>query len=103
MLSIISFILFILLAVDAAGNHIAIRENTVSLPITRLLNYTHPHEILRKDHARVRHLLELCEAERNGTRTSNATKDDVVLYDLGDSCFVADVGIGEPPTLCGFH
>jgi hypothetical protein len=104
MFSIASLIPFILLAVRAAGNHVVVRDNSVSLSFTKQFNYTSPHEVLLKDQARVQHLLALCEGKRNGTgtRTSKGKKGDVGLFDKG-SGFVAKVGVGNPPHHCGFH
>jgi cathepsin E len=91
----------LLLTVSVAANHIVVRDAPVSLSLTRRLNITNSLDLIRRDRARMKHLVALGKAEKSGASTQETTASITVTNGAID--YVASVGVGSPPTYCGSH
>ncbi|KAI0253244.1 aspartic protease [Lactifluus subvellereus] len=81
---------FLLLAVGIAAEPIVIHRAPVSLPLARRLNVTGSHDLVRKDQARAKNLVNVGKAKRSGA-------DSVGVINTGTH-YEAVVGVGSPPT-----
>jgi cathepsin E len=89
---------FLVLAVGIAANPVVIHQAPVSLALARRLNVTGSKDLIRKDQARAKHLVAICQAKENGSPSPGAivsvdTTNVGVIYE-------AQVGVGSPATSC---
>ncbi|KAI0248315.1 acid protease [Lactifluus subvellereus] len=85
----------LLLTASVAANHVVVRETPVSLSLARGLNVTDSLDLVRRDRARVKHLVALGQAEQSGTSTPEAIAG-INATNIGLD-YVASVGVGSPP------
>ncbi|KAI0257081.1 aspartic peptidase A1 [Lactifluus subvellereus] len=87
---------FLLLAVGIAADPIVIRQAPVSLPFARHLNATGSNDLVRKDQARAKNLVAVCEAKESGALGPDAIVS-VGVTNIG-VIYQANVGVGNPAT-----
>lgn len=71
----------------------------MTLPISRRTNFTSVHNLLRHDQARAKFL----KAKGCAKATENAVRRDPIINEpvINQAVtYVADVGVGSPPTQC---
>ncbi|KAF5376383.1 hypothetical protein D9757_008679 [Collybiopsis confluens] len=92
MFSVTSLLAFVILASRTSGNPVVVidRSPILSLPLSRINNFTSGHDILAHDLARARHFKDLAKARATGQplkRQSEPVINTVVQY-------IASVGVG---------
>jgi len=89
----------LLLAFSVAANPVVINRSPVTLPISRRVNLTSVHNLVRHDQARAKALKAKGAAKAAGVSFHN----DAVISSPADNqavFYVATVGVGIPPTNC---
>jgi cathepsin E len=87
------------LAFSVAANPVVINKSPVTLPLSRRVNFTSIHNLVRHDQARAKALKAKGAAKAAGVSFHN----DAVISSQADNqavSYVASVGIGIPPTTC---
>jgi cathepsin E len=87
------------LAFSVAANPVVINRSPVTLPISRRVNFTSIHNLLRHDQARAKALKAKGAAKVAGV----SFHTDAVISSQADNqavAYVATVGVGIPPTNC---
>jgi len=99
--SLLTVTLLILNTFDVSGNPLIMDRSPITLPITRRLNLTSPHNLLRHDQARARALRARGTTKSLGMSLEN---DDVFNQAINNqvTTYLASVGVGDPPTTCMF-
>jgi len=89
----------LLLASSVAANPVVINRSPVTLPISRRVNFTSIHNLVRHDQARAKALKAKGSAKAAGVSFHN----DAVISSPADNqavVYIATVGVGIPPTNC---
>jgi len=89
----------LLLALSVAANPVLVDRSPVTLPISRRLNLTSVHNLLRHDQTRAKALKAKGAAKSAGLSFNN----DAVINEQVDNqavTYVASVGVGSPATTC---
>jgi hypothetical protein len=94
----LNFFRFLLLAVGIAANPVVIRQGPVSLPLARRINATGFNDLVQKDQARAKNLVDVYQAKESGTLGHGAIVS-VGVTNAGVT-YEASVGVGDPPTSC---
>jgi cathepsin E len=89
---------FLLLAVGISANPIVIRQAPVSLLLARHLNITGSNDLIRKDQARAKNLVTVCQEKYSGATRPGAIVS-VGVTNIG-IIYEAHVGVGSPATSC---
>ena len=99
--SLVAVILLILNTFDVNAKPFIMDRFPITLPITRHLNLTNAHNLLRHDQARARALRAKGTAKAPGVFLE---KDDVFNQVINNrvTTYLASVGVGSPPTTCVF-
>jgi cathepsin E len=87
------------LAFSVAANPVVINKSPVTLPLSRRVNFTSIHNLVRHDQARAKALKAKGAAKAAGVTFHN----DAVISSPADNqavVYVATVGVGIPPTNC---
>ena len=95
--SLLSTILF---ALAVAANPIIVERPPVTLALSRKVNVTSIHHLLRHDQNRAKALLALGRAKEEGIFLEDAVVNEQV--DNQAVSYIASVGVGSPPTICTF-
>lgn len=93
-----SLLSVLLLALAASANPVVVRHSPVTLPLSRRVNLTSIHNLVRHDVARAKGLRARAEAKASGT-----FKIDAVINEQVDNqavTYIAAVGVGSPATTC---
>jgi cathepsin E len=97
-----SFLTTVLLALSAAATPlIQVRDSPITLPLSRRVNATSAHNLLKHDIARVKALKARAKALQDGKFEEAA----IVNQPLDNQAvtYIATVGVGSPATFCEFH
>jgi cathepsin E len=89
---------FLFLAVCIAANPVVIHQGPVSLPLARRINATGSNDLVQKDQARAKNLVDVYQAKESGTLGHGAIVS-VGVTNAGIT-YEASVGVGNPPTSC---
>jgi cathepsin E len=92
--------LTLLLALAVSANPVVIRNSPITLPISRRVNTTSIHNLLRHDLSRAKALRARGEARAAGTFHVDAVINESV--DNQAVTYVASVGVGSPASTCKF-
>jgi hypothetical protein len=87
----------LLLALSVAANPVLVNRSPVTLPLSRRVNLTSVHNLLRHDQARAKALKARAAAKATGLHTLAVINEPV---DNQAVTYIASVGIGSPPTTC---
>ncbi|KAF8899074.1 aspartic protease [Infundibulicybe gibba] len=90
-----SLLATLLLALAVSANPLAIRDSLVTLPLTRRLNVTSAHNLVRHDQNRAKALRARAEAKINGLKVDAVINEQV---DNQAVTYIASVGVGSPAT-----
>ncbi|KAH0591109.1 hypothetical protein H2248_001212 [Termitomyces sp. 'cryptogamus'] len=88
----------LLLVLTVSANPIVVRESQVKLPLSRRLNVTSVHNLLRHDVARAKFLRARAEAKLSGTSAFDTRADVNEQVDNQAVTYIAAVGVGSPAT-----
>ena len=97
-----SLLTTLLLAMAVAANPIIVERSLVTLPLTKHINSTNAHHLLRNDQKRAKALRVKGEAKAAGIplhsdavarQTSSEVDNQAVSY-------IASIGVGSPATTC---
>ena len=80
----------LLLALSVAANPVLVNRSPVTLPLSRRVNLTSAHNLLRHDQARAKAL------QARGAIINEPVDDQAV-------CYIASIGVGTPPTTCKYY
>jgi len=97
----ITLLATLLLAFSVAANPVVINRSPVTLPISRRVNFTSIHNLVRHDQARAKALKAKGAAKAAGVSLN--FHSDAVISSPADNqavTYVATVGIGIPATNC---
>lgn len=86
----------LLLALSVAANPVLVDRSPVTLPISRRLNLTSVHNLVRHDQARAK-ALKLKGSARSGLDSRAVISEQV---DNQAVTYVASIGVGSPATTC---
>jgi cathepsin E len=87
----------LLLALSVAANPVLVDRSPVTLPISRRLNLTSVHNLVRHDQARAKAL------KIKGSARSSGLDNRAVINEPVDNqavTYVASIGVGSPATTC---
>jgi cathepsin E len=90
-----SLLATLLLALAVSANPVVIRDSLVTLPLTRRLNVTSVHNLLRHDQNRAKALRTRAEAKISGLKVDAVVNEQV---DNQAVTYIASVGVGSPAT-----
>jgi cathepsin E len=99
-----SLVTIVLLALSAAATPLVqVRHSPITLPLSRRVNTTSVHNLLRHDVRRAKLLKARAEAHHRG-ESLRPDAASVVNQPLDNQAvsYIASVGVGSPPTLCEF-
>lgn len=91
----------LLLALSVAANPIhQIRDSRITLPLSRRVNATSVHNLLRHDVQRVKAMKARAKAALGGQLTFH--EEAIVNQQVDNQAvtYIASVGVGTPPTSC---
>jgi cathepsin E len=98
-----SFATIVLLALSAAATPLVqVRNSPITLPISRRVNATSAHNLLKHDIARVKALKARAKAIQGGANFEEAAIVNEPLENQAVT-YIASVGVGSPATFCEFH
>ena len=100
MFSTASLTTFLLLVVGVAADSIVVHKSHVKLPITRRLSVTGAHDLVQRDRLRAANLHYIGTRKESGTSSPDTVLDVDVTNLGGVGTYVAQVGVGSPPTNC---
>ena len=89
----------LLLALSVAANPVLVNRSPVTLPLSRRVNLTSIHNLVRHDQARAKAL----RARATVKSTGLPLHSDAVINEPVDNqavSYIASIGIGSPPTTC---
>ncbi|PPR05338.1 LOW QUALITY PROTEIN: hypothetical protein CVT26_011601 [Gymnopilus dilepis] len=92
-----AFLATLLLSLSVAASPVVVNKSPVSLPLSRRLNLTSVHNLVRHDQNRAKALKSRGNSKPVGARRS----EDAVIDSSVDNqavTYVASVGVGNPPT-----
>ena len=99
--SLLTVIPLILFTFDVSAKPLIMGRSPITLPITRRLNLTSAHNLLRHDQARARALKAKGTAKAlRISLDNNAVVNEGI--DNQEVAYIASVGVGSPPTTCTF-
>ena len=87
----------LLFALSIAASPVLVNRSPVTLPLSRRVNLTSVHNLLRHDQARAKALKVRAAAKATGLHTDAVINEPV---DNQAAHYVASVGVGSPPTTC---
>ncbi|KAG6876174.1 hypothetical protein C0993_005146 [Termitomyces sp. T159_Od127] len=95
-----SLLATLLLALAVSANPIVVRDSPVKLPLTRRLNVTSVHNLIRHDLARAKHLRARAEALSKGVSPDVFSSDAIIDEPVDNQAvsYIASIGVGSPAT-----
>ena len=94
-----SAFLALLLSLSVAANPVLVNKSPVSLPLSRRLNLTSVHNLVRHDQNRAKALKSRGASKLAGARRSEDVVGDTPVDDQAIT-YTASVGVGSPATEC---
>ena len=90
----------LLLALAVSTNTIVVERSTVTLPLSRRLNVTNIHNLVRRDQKRAKALQAKGAAQTSTDLTSRVVINEQVENQAVG--YIASVGVGFPPITCEY-
>jgi cathepsin E len=98
----VSLLMTLLFALVVSAHPVVIRDSPITLPISRHVNTTSIHNLLRYDLSRAKALRIRGEARAAGNFYVDAIINEQIDDHPTGISYVASVGVGIPPTTCKF-
>ena len=83
---------------NVAANPVIVSRSPVTLPLSRILNLTSTHNLLRHDQARAKALKSRGSSKKGKDHDARAVVNEPI--DNQGFTYVASIGVGSPPTTC---
>ena len=90
----------LLFALSVAANPVLVNRSPVTLPLSRQVNLTSVHNLLRHDQDRAKAL------KARGAAKATGLNIDAVINEPVDNqavSYIASIGVGTPPTTCKYY
>ena len=96
---LVTLTLLLALTGNVAANPVIVSRSPVTLPLSRILNLTSIHNLLRHDQERAKAL----KSRGSSSKTGKDHDARAVINEPVDNqavAYIASIGVGSPPTTC---